>query len=36
LYWQQTACVRIEGDQSEDIMIQRGVRQGCVLSPLLF
>lgn len=36
LYWNQTAKIRIEDQYTEDIKILRGVRQGCVLSPLLF
>lgn len=36
LYWHQTATVEIERTTSEDLRIRRGVRQGCVLSPLLF
>lgn len=36
LYWRQTAAVRVKDDLSEEILIQRGVRQGCILSPLLF
>ncbi|XP_060527658.1 uncharacterized protein LOC132702847 [Cylas formicarius] len=36
LYWQQTASVRIEGEESKDTLTERGVCQGCVLSPLLF
>ena len=36
LYWEQSAAVRIGGDLSEYRPIQRGVRQGCVLSPDLF
>lgn len=36
LYWNQTAGVRVDGAQSEEVAIRRGVRQGCVLSPLLF
>lgn len=36
LYWEQNAVVRIEGTYSDAIKIKRGVRQGCVLSPLLF
>ena len=35
LYWDQTASVRIKNELSEDIRIQRGVRQGCVASPTL-
>ena len=36
LYWDQIASVRIEGGQSDEFPIQRGVRQGCILSPKLF
>ncbi|KAL3278231.1 hypothetical protein HHI36_013569 [Cryptolaemus montrouzieri] len=36
LYWNQRARIRIEGSISEQIGIGRRVRQGCVLSPLLF
>ena len=36
LYWDQIASVRIDGGQSEEFPIQRGVRQGCILSPKLF
>ncbi|CAG4958055.1 unnamed protein product [Colias eurytheme] len=36
LYWNQCANVRINGKLSSHIEIQRGVRQGCILSPLLF
>ena len=35
-YWDQTASVRIMNELSEEIRIQRGVRQGCVASPTLF
>ena len=30
LYWDQTACMRIDGEMSEYTKIERGVRQGCV------
>ena len=36
LYWGQRAVVRIGEDRSGWTEIQRGVRQGCVLSPDLF
>jgi len=36
LYWNQTAVVEMEQSTSEDMQIRRGVRQGFVLSPLLF
>ena len=36
LYWHQKAAIRVNKDISEYTSIQRGVRQGCVLSPILF
>ena len=36
LYWTQKAFVRLENGLSDEVMIQRGVRQGSVLSPALF
>lgn len=36
LYWNQSASVRVDGQLTEEVSILRGVRQGCVLSPLLF
>lgn len=36
LYWNQTAKIKVESEFSEEIQIMKGVRQGCILSPLLF
>lgn len=36
LYWGQTARVRVGNEFTELAEIKRGVRQGCILSPLLF
>lgn len=36
LYWHQTSKVKVEQENTDDILIKKGVRQGCVLSPLLF
>lgn len=36
LYWEQSASIRIGDGVTSDIPVKRGVRQGCVLSPLLF
>ena len=35
LYWSQKAAIRVDQEMSEPAAIQRGVRQGCVLSPNL-
>jgi len=32
LYWNQTACLRIDGITTENVKILRGVRQGCQYS----
>uniref|UniRef100_A0A8D9AT98 Craniofacial development protein 2 n=1 Tax=Cacopsylla melanoneura TaxID=428564 RepID=A0A8D9AT98_9HEMI len=36
LYWDQNATIRVGEEKTDAINIQRGVRQGCILSPLLF
>lgn len=36
LYWQQKAVIRVGERSTEEIEIRRGVRQGCILSPLIF
>ena len=36
LYWKSSSCVRINGLKSEPFTVNTGLRQGCVLSPLLF
>ena len=36
LYWKQTAAVRMDNEVSNFQQINRGVRQGCILSPDLF
>uniref|UniRef100_A0A8D8TK36 Craniofacial development protein 2 n=1 Tax=Cacopsylla melanoneura TaxID=428564 RepID=A0A8D8TK36_9HEMI len=36
LYFEQKAEIRIRSETSKELKIKRGVRQGCVLSPLLF
>jgi Reverse transcriptase (RNA-dependent DNA polymerase) len=36
VYMEQSAAVRIAGGYSEPSVIERGIRQGCCLSPLLF
>ena len=36
LYWEQKASVKVAQDMSIGVDIRRGMRQGCVLSPMLF
>src|SRR5688572_4012079 len=36
LYWEQTACMRVDRHFSDSTEIRSGVRQGCVFSPDLF
>ncbi|KAL1446308.1 hypothetical protein WDU94_012325 [Cyamophila willieti] len=36
LYWEQRAKMRVDLETTEAIKIKRGVRQGCILSPLIF
>ena len=35
-YWQQVTRIRNGSDLTEPVKIKRGVRQGCVLSPVMF
>ena len=36
LYWQQKTRIRYESEMTDNVDIKKGIRQGCVLSPLLF
>ncbi|GFS22813.1 retrovirus-related Pol polyprotein LINE-1 [Elysia marginata] len=36
IYWDQSVKVKLTSGRTEDLMIQRILRQGCILSPSLF
>jgi hypothetical protein len=36
LYWRQQARVRVDNQTTEEVQINRGVHQGCILSLILF
>ena len=36
LYWKQQAAVRWDNEISRYVNIKSGVRQGCIISPILF
>jgi len=36
LYWHQQAKIKINNTLSNEFIIRRGVRQGCILSPIFF
>ena len=36
MYVDSSVCVRVKGGDSERFRIDSGVRQGCIISPLLF
>jgi len=36
LYWNQYAVIKTDAEKSRKICIRRGVRQGCIISPILF
>lgn len=36
LYWNQLSSISVKGEISEEVLIKKGVRQGCVLSPIVF
>ena len=36
LYWRQHAAVRRDGEVSRVVVVESGVRQGCVISPMVF
>jgi len=36
LYWNKYAIIKTTAGQTRKICIRRGVRQGCIISPILF
>jgi len=36
LYWNQYAVIKTKDGKSRKICIRKGVRQGCIISPILF
>uniref|UniRef100_A0A8D8SXR8 Craniofacial development protein 2 n=1 Tax=Cacopsylla melanoneura TaxID=428564 RepID=A0A8D8SXR8_9HEMI len=36
LYWNQSATIKINQENTDEIKILQGVRQGCIISPLIF
>ncbi|KAJ7341687.1 hypothetical protein JRQ81_006327, partial [Phrynocephalus forsythii] len=36
LYWNQCAGVWVDGQISDEVSVMKGVRQGCILSPLQY
>lgn len=36
MYWKQVSAVRLENGLTEFLTIKRRIRQGCVMSPLLY
>src|SRR3989442_2339383 len=36
LYWRQHGAVRLDGEVSREVDVERRVRQGCVIAPILF
>src|SRR5437867_1898198 len=36
LYWRQHAAVRWDGEVGREVVVESRVRQGCVISPILF
>src|SRR2546425_4812786 len=36
VYWRQHAAVRWDGEVGREVVVERELRQGCVMSPLLF